>query len=111
VKASLSELAGNFRVGGTLASPSFGIDSGQSATSLDKVISGFLAGRKGASPTPPAETQADEPLCPKAMEAARKGVKMSSAVKQQKKETSVPGQTQGQGIKDIGKELQKLFKK
>jgi len=111
VKASLSELAGNFRLGGTLVNPSLGMDSTQSATSIDKVISGFLAGRKGTSPAPPAGTQADEPLCPKAMEAARKGVKMSSAVKQQKKETSVPGQTQGQGIKDIGKELQKLFKK
>jgi AsmA family protein len=111
VKASLSELAGNFRLGGTLANPSLGMDTTQSATSLDKVISGFLAGRKGASPTPPAETQADEPLCPKAMEAARKGVKMSSAVKQQKKETSVPGQAPSPGMKDLGKEFQKLFKK
>ena len=111
MKASLSELAGNFRLGGTLANPSLGMDTTQSATSLDKVISGFLAGRKGASPTPPAETQADEPLCPKAMEAARKGVKMSSAVKQQKKETSVPGQTPSPGMKDLGKEFQKLFKK
>jgi hypothetical protein len=45
------------------------------------------------------------------MDAARKGVKMSSAVKQQKKETSLPGQTKDQGIKDFGKEFQKLFKK
>ncbi len=116
VKASLKELAGSFRVGGTLASPSFSIDSTQSAAGIDKVISGFLAGRKGTSSASPAGTQADEPLCPKAMEAARKGVKMSSALKQQKKETSVPGQTQdpgmkSPGIKDIGKELQKLFKK
>jgi hypothetical protein len=45
------------------------------------------------------------------MEAARKGVKMSGAAKQEKKETSPPVQTPGQGIKEIGKELQKLFKK
>jgi hypothetical protein len=111
VKASLKELSGSFRVGGTLANPTFGMDSTQSAAGIDKVISGFLAGRKGTSSASPAGTQADEPLCPKAMEAARKGVKMSSALKQQKKETSVPGQTQDQGIKDIGKELQKLFRK
>ena len=111
VKASLKELAGSFRVGGTLANPTFGMDSTQSAAGIDKAISGFLAGRKGASATPPAGTQADEPLCPKALEAARKGVKMSSAVKQQKKETSLPGQTPDQGIKDFGKEFQKLFKK
>lgn len=116
VKASLNELAGILKVGGTLVRPSFSIDSTQSAVGIDKAISGFLAGRKGTSSASPAGTQAEEPLCPKALEAARKGVKMSSAVKQPKKETPLPGQTQdpgmkSPGIKDIGKELQKLFKK
>jgi uncharacterized protein involved in outer membrane biogenesis len=111
VKASLSELAGNFRLGGTLANPSLGMDTTQTATSIDKVIGSFLAGRKGTSATSPGGTQADEPLCPRAMEAARKGVKMSRPAQQEKKETPPPVQTPGQGIKEIGKELQKLFKK
>jgi hypothetical protein len=36
---------------------------------------------------------------------------MSRPAQQEKKETPPPVQTPGQGIKEIGKELQKLFKK
>ena len=111
VKASLSELAKGFRLGGTLANPSLGMDTTQTATSIDKVIGSILAGRKGSPATSSSGAQADENLCPKAMEAARKGVKMSGAAKQEKKETPPPVQTPAQGIKELGKDLQKLFGK
>jgi hypothetical protein len=111
VKASLSELAKGFRLGGTLANPSLGMDTTQTVTSIDKVIGSILAGRKGSPATSSSGAQADENLCSKAMEAARKGVKMSAAAKQEKKETPPPVQTPAQGIKEIGKDLQKLFRK
>jgi uncharacterized protein involved in outer membrane biogenesis len=111
VKAGLSELAKGFRLGGTLTNPSLGMDATLTATSIDKVIGSILAGRKGSSATSSGGAPADETLCPKAMEAARKGVKMSGAAKQEKKETPPPVQTPAQGIKEIGKELQKLFGK
>ena len=56
-------------------------------------------------------SQTDENLCPKAVEAARKGVKMSAVAKQEKKGTAEPGQIPAQGIKEVGKDLQKLFGK
>jgi hypothetical protein len=111
VKASLSELAKGFRLSGTLANPFLGMDTTQTAASIDKVIGGILAGRKGSPATSSSGAPADENLCPKAIEAARKGVKMSVATKPEKKETPSPVQTPAQGIKEIGKDLQKLFGK
>ena len=111
MKAGLSELAKGFRLRGTLASPFLGIDTTQTAASIDKVVGGFLAGQKGLTSAVIQWTPADENLCPKAIEAARKGVKMSAAAKQEKKGTTEPAQAPARGSKKSAKDLQKLFGK
>ena len=111
VTASLSELAKGFRLSGPLANPFLGIDTTQAYAALDKIISGALSGRRSLAAPSSSGSQTEENLCPRAIEAARKGVKMSAVAKQEKKGTAEPGQTPAQGIRELGKDLRKLFGK
>ena len=81
------------------------------APRLRKSISGFLSGRKGLTSPSSSGGQADESLCPKAIEAARKGVKMSAAAKQEKKGETEPTKAPVQRGQELGKDIRNLFGK
>ena len=59
----------------------------------------------------PGGSQTNENLCPQAVEAARKGVKLSALGKREKKGTAAPIQTPEKAIEDLGKGLKNLFGK
>lgn len=109
VTASLGELTKAFRLTGTLARPSLGVDTAQTSAAVEKMIGGFLSGQKGLAAPSSGGSPTDENLCPRAIDAARKGVKMSGAAKQEKRGTTEPAQAPVQGIKELGKDLKKLF--
>jgi uncharacterized protein involved in outer membrane biogenesis len=112
VTASLSELAKAFRLSGTLAHPSLGVDMTQTAATLGKMVGGTaLLGPIGLAAPLVSEGQVNQNLCSTALEAARKGVKMSTLVKQEKKQAPGPASPAEQGIKELGKGLEKLFRK
>ena len=111
VTASLGELARSFKLSGTFAHPSLGIDTTQTAATIGKMVGGTaLLGPLGLGAPLVTGSKANEKLCPLAVEAARKGVKMSGGKSEKKTETG-PAQTPAQGMKEIGKELKKLFGK
>jgi len=110
VTASLSSLTRTFKVGGTLASPSLGIDTAQTAETVGKMVGGAaLLGPFGLAAPLVSGSQANENLCPSAIEAAKKGVKMSAATKQEKKGAAKLIQAPVEGIEEIGKGIRKLF--
>jgi uncharacterized protein involved in outer membrane biogenesis len=112
VTASLGEIAKAFRLNGTLAHPSLGIDTTQAAVTLGKMVGGtVLMGPIGLAAPLISEGQTNQNLCSTALEAARKGVKMSTLGKQGKKQTTAPATLPEQGIKELGKGLEKLFGK
>jgi uncharacterized protein involved in outer membrane biogenesis len=112
VTASLGEIAKAFKLSGTLAHPSLGIDTTQTAVTLGKMVGGAaLLGPIGLAAPLVSGGQTNQDLCSTALEAARKGVKMSSLGKGQKKQTTEPTSQPEGGIKELGKGLQKLFGK
>jgi uncharacterized protein involved in outer membrane biogenesis len=112
VTASLGELAKAFRLTGTLAHPSLGIDTTQTAITVGKMVGGtMLLGPVGLAAPLIGESQTNKNLCSIAKEAARKGVKMSSLEKQQKKQPAGPAALPEEGLKELGKGLEKLFGK
>jgi uncharacterized protein involved in outer membrane biogenesis len=112
VTASLGELAKAFRLTGTLAHPSLGIDTTQTAMTVGKMVGGtMLFGPIGLAAPLISGSQGNGNLCSTAKEAARKGVKMSSLEKQQKKQPAGPAALPEEGIKGLGKGLEKLFGK
>jgi uncharacterized protein involved in outer membrane biogenesis len=116
VTASLSELAKAFRLTGTLAHPSLGIDTTQTAATIGKMVGGtMLLGPAGlAAPLISGGSETTQNLCSTALEAARKGVKMSSLVKaekKQEKQPAAPTSQPEQAVKELGKGLEKLFGK
>jgi uncharacterized protein involved in outer membrane biogenesis len=112
VTASLGEIAKAFKLSGTLAHPSLGIDTTQTAVTLGKMVGGAaLLGPIGLAAPLVSGSQTNQNLCSTALEAARKGVKMSSLGKQEKKQATQPAAQPEGGIKELGKGLEKLFGK
>jgi hypothetical protein len=109
VSLSLGELAKPFRLVGTLAHPSLGIDATQAALGIGKIVGGItLFGPAGIAAALVSGSSGDENPCLAAIEAAKKGVRSSG-----EKKGPAEGVTQGveKGIKGVGKELHKLFGK
>jgi hypothetical protein len=113
---SLGELAKPFRLGGTLAEPSLALDPTQSAITLGKSIGGtILFGPLGVAAALVGKKTDDENPCLSAIEAAKKGVKLSKEEKpmDKKREEEKPAENGSGGIKNaidgIGKKLKSLF--
>jgi uncharacterized protein involved in outer membrane biogenesis len=112
VTASMGGLAKAFKLSGTLAHPSLGIDTTQTAIALGKMVGGTaLLGPIGLAAPLFSGSQTNQNLCSTALEAARKGVKMSSLGKQEKKQATGPAAPSEGGIEGLGKGLEKLFGK
>ena len=100
---SLGELARPLKLAGTLADPSLTVDPGQTAITLGKAVGGVvLFGPVGIAAALAVESPDDENPCLKAIEAAKKGVKVSGGKKPEKKKGAVEG---------IGDKLKGLFGK
>jgi AsmA family protein len=114
ITAGLGEFAKAFRLVGTLAKPALGIDTTQAALTAGKMAAGFAAfgpaGLTSALVGGTGGTQSGENLCSAALEAAKKGTKMSGGGKTEQKGTEpAPTQDLQQGIKDLRKQLKKFF--
>jgi uncharacterized protein involved in outer membrane biogenesis len=108
VSLGLSELAKAFKLTGTLANPSLGIDTTQAALTAGKIVGGTMAfGPAGIAAALAGTSPSDPNPCLTALEAARKGVKPSGAQQTEKKENTSP--QPADSLKDIEKGLQKLF--
>jgi AsmA family protein len=107
IMSGLGDLARTFKLGGTFARPSLTLDTTQTAVSIGKLIGGKgLMGGAAVGESPPST---DPKLCDHAMEAARKGVKMTASVKAEGKSGTGPARKPEESIKEIGKQLQKFF--
>jgi uncharacterized protein involved in outer membrane biogenesis len=105
ITLSLSELARPFKLTGTFAHPSLGIDTTQAAITLGKAVGGYaLFGPVGIVSSLVGGTAGEENPCLAAIEAAKKGVKVEKK--------GPAGQTKEgieEGVKGIEKEFKKLF--
>ncbi|MFC1868385.1 AsmA family protein [Thermodesulfobacteriota bacterium] len=111
---SLGELAKPFKLGGTLAEPSLGIDSTQAAIALGKTIGGVaLFGPLGIAAALIGKGKGgnDENPCLAAIEAAKTGVKPSKKQEttEEKREQKKPEDALNEILPDIGKTLKGLF--
>ncbi len=101
---SLGELTKPFKLSGTLAHPSLGIDVSQTLTTLGRAFQGWAksgpAGVLGALQAAPSQ---DKNPCLTAIEAAKKGVPQGRKTQEQK----VPADV----LEGLGKGLQELFKR
>ena len=112
ITAGLGELAKAFRLTGTLAKPTLGIDTTQTAETVGKMVGGFvLMGPAGLATGLIGGSGGSQDLCPIAIEAAQKGVKLSAVEKAEKKGATEPTQIPQKGIQELGKGLKKLFGK
>lgn len=111
VSMSLGELARPFRLSGTLAHPSLGIDKTQAALTIGKMIGGIaLFGPAGIASGLVGSSSGEKDPCLAAIEAAKKGIPMARE-NEAKQKGPVQETTKGlqQGIQNVGKELRKLF--
>ena len=100
---SLGELARPLKLAGTLADPSLTVDPKQTAITLGKAVGGVvLFGPVGIAAALASEGPDEENPCLKAIEAAKKGVRISGDKKPEKKKGVVDG---------IGRKLKGLFGK
>ena len=113
VSVGFGELTRNFKLSGTMANPSLGIDTTQAAVTAGKMAAGFaVLGPLGlAAPLVSGSGPGTENLCPNAKEAARKGVKMSALGRQEKKAGTEPAPAKKGVVNDIEKQLKNLFGK
>ena len=111
VSISVGELTRPFKLTGTLAQPSLGLDVEQAAIMAGKTLGAFmLLGPAGLGSALLSETGDTGRLCPLAAEAARRGVKLNLVEEKQGiigKATEVVGK----GLKGIGKGLKGLFRR
>jgi uncharacterized protein involved in outer membrane biogenesis len=111
---SLGELAKPFKLGGTLANPSLGLDPTASALLIGKGVGGgMLLGPAGiASALVTGTADEDENPCVAALEAAKTGKRPAKKPSEEKKS---PVDTTTEGVKEsvegIGEGLKKLFGK
>jgi uncharacterized protein involved in outer membrane biogenesis len=83
---SLGELAKPFKLTGTLADPSLGVDTTQAAIAIGKAVGGAaLLGPAGIAASAFSTGSGTQVSCPAAVEAARKGVKYAGEAKTQEK--------------------------
>ena len=106
------ELAKPLKLGGTLAQPSVVLDPAQTAFTIGKAVGGVvLFGPMGIALALAGCNPGEENPCVAAIEAAKKGVKISEC-KKEKKEKSVDEKST-QGVKDafegVGTKIRKLF--
>ncbi len=110
---SLGELAKPLRLAGTLSEPSLALDPNQTTTTLGKSVGGLaLFGPAGIAAALAGGKSGDENPCVAAIEAARKGVKVSGSKKQKKEKkgsTEKPLEDIPKGLKDAVEGLKKLF--
>jgi len=100
---SLGELARPLKLAGTLADPSLTVDPTQTAITLGKAVGGVvLFGPVGIAAALASESPDDENPCLKAIEAAKKGVKVVGHKKPEKEKGVVEG---------IGSKIKGLFGK
>jgi AsmA family protein len=114
LSVSLDELAKPFKLAGTLAHPSLGIDVTKAAETTAKAIGGFgLFGPAGIVSLFVTESSEEGSLCRAAVEAAQKGVKLSLVENKAKTKGVLGEAAQGleQGLGDIGRGLKGLFSK
>ena len=112
---SVGELAKPFKLSGTLAEPSLALDPTQAAITLGKSLGGMaLFGPVGIAAALLTGGEGDENPCLAAIEASRRGVKVSGGEKP-REEKSVVDKTNDSGTKGvvqgIGREIKKLFGK
>jgi AsmA family protein len=111
---SLDALARPFKLAGTLAHPTLGIDATRAAeTTAEAIGSIALFGPAGILATLVTGSSGEEDLCRVAADAARKGIKLS-VVEEKTRGKGVVGEvTQGleEGLGEIGKGLKGLFNK
>jgi len=113
VSVGFGELTRNFKLSGTMANPSLGIDTTQAAVTAGKMAAGFaVLGPLGlAAPLVSGSGPGTENLCPSAKEAARRGVKISALGKQEKKAGSEPAPAKKGIVNDLEKQFKNLFGK
>ena len=113
LNVSLGELTRPFKLGGTLAHPSLGIDYEQTAIAAGKAVGGLmLLGPVGLGSVLVGSSSDEKRLCPLAIKAAQQGVKLSAVEKGQ--ERGIVGKaTQGieKGVGGIEKGLKSIFGK
>ncbi|HUJ67901.1 MAG TPA: AsmA family protein [Syntrophorhabdales bacterium] len=110
---NLGELTKPFKLAGTLAHPSLGVDFKQAALTAGKAVGGFmLLGPIGLGSALVGSSSGEKQLCPMAVKAAEQGVKLN--LSQQGQSQGVVGKTtQGveKGIGAVTKGLKGLFGK
>lgn len=118
VGVSLSEMAKPFKLSGTLANPSLGVDPARAAATVAKSVGGaVLMGPLGAAAALSGgkAVSADENPCAKALETAKTGVRQNAPSQEKKSlpEKTVEGVTDGTkgALEGVGSGLKKLFGK
>jgi hypothetical protein len=110
---SLGELTEPFKLGGTLAKPTLVIDPTQTAIAIGKAVGGVaLFGPAGIAADLVGGKSDDENLCLTAIEAAKKGVKISEVKGPDEKKGVVKKPAEGvkEDFDDIGNKLKDLFR-
>lgn len=111
ISLSLGELTKPFKLGGTLANPSLGIDPTQTAIAISGAVGGVaLFGPVGIVAALVGEKSDDENPCLAAIEEAHKGVKATKEKPPEGKGTvtkAIDGAKES--IKGFGKKLKGLF--
>lgn len=110
---SLGELTKPFKLAGTLAHPSLGVDVKQAALTTGKAVGGFmLLGPVGLGAALLGSSSGEKQLCPMAVKAAEQGVKLNLS-KQGQGQGVVGKATQGveKGVGAVTKGLKSLFGK
>jgi uncharacterized protein involved in outer membrane biogenesis len=112
INLSLGELTRPFKLAGTLSHPSLAVDFQQTAVTAAKALGGMaLFGPAGlGSALLGSSSTGEKQLCPLAMQAAERGVKLSDLEKKQDKSiTGRASQGAGQVVEGVKKGLEKLF--
>jgi len=111
VSLSLGELTKPFKLEGTLANPSLGIDPTQAAIEIGKAVGGFaLFGPFGIAAALVGESANDENPCLAAIEAAQKRVKTTQEKPSEEKGAATkPADGVTEKIKGFGEKLKGLF--
>lgn len=111
INLSLGELTRPFKLAGTLSHPSLAVDFQQTAITAAKALGGFaLLGPAGLGGALLGSSTGEKQLCPLAIQAAERGVKLSELEKKQDK--SLAGRASegaGKVIGGVRKGLEKLF--
>ena len=109
---SFGELAKPMKLGGTLAEPSLGLDPGLTALAFGKAVGGVLLfGPLGIAAALAGRSSGDENPCVAAIEAAKKGIKVSEDKKAEetKEPAQKPSEQKKGALEGFGSSIKKLF--